>query len=162
MVRNSALPCVWEDARSGLTGIISLLCPAALWGSGASACVFHVWSFPGSQCSEWPVAARWQVFFSFLGSLRVGGCNRWWHDSLVYWYGRKCFISQMHANQMTDPQSAACKVCSQTSSRERLGHGCFCLHPLHWALGDSQSKWKVCFLESGARGRGLMKAPSRL
>ena len=143
-------PCWVRQAVNTLTAPHALTSPNQNWGH------------PGSQCSQWPVGAKWQVFFSFLGSLRVGGCNRWWHDSLVYWYGRKCFISQMPANQMTDPQSAACKVCSQTSSRDRQGQGCFCLHPLHWALGDSQSKWKVCFLESGARGRGLMKAPSRL
>ena len=29
-----------------------------------------------------------------------------------------------------DPLAAACKVCSQTPFRERLGDGCFCLLPL--------------------------------
>ena len=37
-------------------------------------------------------------------------------------------------------QAAACQVCSQTPSRERLEDGHVCLFPLHWALGNSHDE----------------------
>ena len=79
--------------ESGLTEIISLIWPP-IWGQ------YPV--FWGSDCSL--MAAKWQLFFSFLSILRhtsspfmvaaiTDDC-----DILVYWYGREYCISQFHTN----------------------------------------------------------------
>ena len=89
----------------GITEFFPFVCTSALWGQYP---VFSHSEFPqdstwGSSCSL--IAARGQVFFSFLSSLGAhqitfhGGCNCWWlWPSFVYCCGWKCSISQKSHN----------------------------------------------------------------
>ena len=97
-LRNIALFCVWEDARSGLTEIIPFICSSAIWGQFRYShilCFLSSRFIVGKGCSV--MAARWQTLFSFLSSLRTHwliweSWNGWWlwyPRILVYWYSRK-------------------------------------------------------------------------
>ena len=76
--------------ESGLTGIIPLICTSAI--CGRHPVYFTSWASLGLTLGNGChlMAARWQLFFSFLSSLRahqltLEGCNCWrlWHPSLL-------------------------------------------------------------------------------
>ena len=68
--------------------------------------------------------------------LESAGGKRWGKCRLALWGSPEItVITWLCANQNSDLQVSACKVCNQTPSKEILRDGCFCLILLHWAPG---------------------------
>ena len=95
--------------ESGLTDIIPFIHTSPVWGQ-----CFHILCFLEAHHREWVhlMAARWQMFFSFLCSLRAhwltlegSNCWWWWQPCLLIW--QKIFCFSREKPEPSSPQERA-------------------------------------------------------